>query len=173
MKELISQREIEARVRELAQEISKDLQNKEVAVVGVLKGAFVFMSDLVRQLDLPVHCDFVRVSSYKGDQTSGSVHLDLDLSQSIKDKHVLLVEDLIDTGTTLSFLLDHLSTKEPASIQVCALLYKDVNPKIRDSVDYVGFNIGNEFVIGYGMDFNGLYRSLPYIAVLPPSANYP
>ncbi len=167
MKELISQQEIQARVEALAREISQDLQNKPTVIIGVLKGAFVFMSDLVRQLDLPVHCDFMRVSSYRGTESTGQVQLDLDLSQSIQDKHVLLVEDLIDTGTTLEFLLEHLGSKRPASIRVCALLYKDVNPRIRQSIDYVGFTIGDEFVIGYGMDFDGLYRSLPYIAALP------
>jgi hypoxanthine phosphoribosyltransferase len=163
---LLSTDEIQARVAALGKQITEDYQDKDLVVVGVLKGAFVFMSDLIRNIDVPLTCDFLRVSSYKGGSSTGIVRLDLDLSQSITDKDVLLVEDIVDTGQTLRYLLDHLQAKQPASLKVCALLYNAINPKIRDDLDYIGFTIPDCYVVGYGLDINGMYRSLPYVAKL-------
>jgi hypoxanthine phosphoribosyltransferase len=156
-------------VDDLAATINRDYASRgELVVVGVLKGAFVFMSDLVRRLDLPISCDFIRVSSY-GDQqvTSGVVKLELDLSQPVNGKHVLLVEDIVDTGLTLRYLRDSLHTRRPASVRTCALLHKrEVSPDME--LDYLGFTIPSEFVVGYGLDMAGRYRNLPFIGVVPP-----
>jgi hypoxanthine phosphoribosyltransferase len=166
MKQLFSEQQIQARVKELAEQISKDYKGRSLAVICVLKGAFIFMGDLIRQIDQTVYCDFLQAFSYKGTQSTGEVTLDLDIFQSIEGKHVLLVEDIIDTGKTLSFLIEHLKKKKPASLKVCALVYKQVNPEMRSLIDYLGFTAGNEFIVGYGIDYEGMYRSLPYIAVL-------
>jgi len=162
---LIPEGEIRLKVEALAQEIRKDFQGKETAVVGVLKGAFVFMADLVRKLELPHTCEFLRVSSYKNNKSTGSVKVEFDLSESIEGKHVLLVEDIIDTGRTIRFLIDHLKSKKPASVKVCTLLYKEIDPTVKKLIDYIGFEIPNEYAVGYGMDDAGLYRSLPYIGI--------
>lgn len=163
---LFTSEQIQARIAELAVDIQKEYgAKKELTVVGVLKGAFMFMSDLVRHLKMPVRCDFLRVSTYDNDVDTGSVRMDFDLTQPITDSDVLLVEDIVDTGKTLKFLLAHLATKKPRSLKVASLLYKDVG-KARDLINYVGFTVPNKYVIGYGLDSKGLYRSLPYIGVV-------
>ncbi len=162
---LIPEDEIRRRVASLAQEIRKDLKGKETAVVAVLKGAFIFAADLVRSLDFPLTCEFLRVTSYKNNKSTGSVKIEFDLSESIEGKHVLLVEDIIDTGRTIRFLVNHLQSKKPAAIKVCTLLYKEVDPTVRKLIDYIGFEIPNEYVVGYGMDDAGLHRSLPFIGI--------
>lgn len=164
MEKLISEQQIQQRVIELATQITKDYQGKPLVVVGVLKGAFVFMSDLVRHIDLPIECDFIRVASYRQGQNSGRIVLSLDLSHPIKDKHVLLVEDIVDSGTTLRFLLDHLKAKQPASVRVCSMTCKKKNSEIRKAIDYLGFEIPDVWAVGYGMDLDGQHRALPYIA---------
>ena len=162
---LITSEDIQRRIREIASEIKQDHgSKKELVVVGVLKGAFMFMSDLVRHLAMPVRCDFLRVSSYDHDKNTGVVRMDFDLTQPITDCDVLLVEDIVDTGNTLRYLLEHLQAKKPRKLKVASLLYKDVG-KARDLINYVGFTVPNKYVIGYGLDSEGLYRSLPYIGV--------
>jgi len=162
---LISEKDIQERLLALADDLIEVYQGKPLVVVGVLKGSFVFMSDLIRNLKgIDLTCEFLRVSSYKNDKSTGVVRVDFDVTQSIEGKDVLLVEDIVDTGNTLKFLLEHLRAKKPASLKVCSLLYKEVNPEIRQYIDYCGFEVPQKYVVGYGMDSEGLYRSLPYIA---------
>ncbi|RME03988.1 MAG: hypoxanthine phosphoribosyltransferase [Planctomycetota bacterium] len=168
---LISQEEIQQKVQELGQKITQDYQGKELDVVGVLKGCFLFMADLIRHIQLPLTCDFIRVSSY-GDQkvSSGVVRFDFDVTQPITNKHVLLVEDIIDTGLTINYLLQNFQTRNPASLKVCSLLHKPENTRKKVQIDYLGFTIPNKFVIGYGLDFAGKYRNLPYVGILEEDA---
>ncbi|MBI2092139.1 MAG: hypoxanthine phosphoribosyltransferase [Deltaproteobacteria bacterium] len=162
---LISADEIQGRIAELGKEIERDYGTKgEIVVVGVLKGAFMFMSDLVRHLNMPLRCDFLRVSSYDHDKNTGQVRMEFDLTQPIVGSDVLLVEDIVDSGNTLRYLLEHLHAKKPKSLKVASLLYKDTG-KARKLVDYVCFNVPNKYVIGYGLDSEGLYRSLPFVGV--------
>jgi hypoxanthine phosphoribosyltransferase len=160
---LFSEEQIETRIAALAAEIEKGFPAGEMVVVGVLKGAFLFMADLVRHIARPLSCDFIRVSSYDHDRSTGVVRMEFDMTQPIKDKHVLLVEDIVDSGRTLRALLAHLHTKEPASLKVASLLFKEMGTDSRKLVDYVGFDVPHRYVIGYGLDSNGLYRSLPYV----------
>jgi hypoxanthine phosphoribosyltransferase len=163
---LIATEEIQKRIGELAKEIERDFSgNGEVTVIGVLKGSFIFMADLVRHFKIPIHCDFLRVSSYSHDVPTGSVRMEFDLTQPIAGQHILLVEDIVDSGRTLKYLLAHLKSKNPKSLKVASLLYKDIG-KARDLIDYVGFTVPNEYVIGYGLDTEGLCRNLPYIGVV-------
>ena len=149
----------------MAQEISSELREKDPVVICVLKGAFVFVSDLIRKLDLPVTTEFIRVSSYGNNVvTSGEVKLELDLANSVANRHIVLVEDIVDTGLTLQYLRANLQARSPASIRVCALLHKPDNNVKLSTIDYVGFNIPSKFVVGYGLDYQGYYRNLPYIA---------
>ena len=168
-KPIITADQIRHRVGELAEEISRDFQGRELTVIGVLKGAFVFMSDLVRQVRSPLRCDFLRVESYDNQGKSGTVRLEFDLTQPIEGQDVLLVEDILDTGKTLRFILDHLAAKKPKSLNVCCLLDKGLVPDLRKQVRYVGFKIEPAYVVGYGLDLAGLYRELPYIGCMDPS----
>lgn len=164
---LISEEEIAARVRNLAGEISRDYAGREPLLVGVLKGAVVFLSDLMRAASIPLTCDFMAVSSYgAGSASSGVVKITSDLSVSIEGRHVVLVEDIIDTGRTVNYLKRNLQTRHPADLKICALLDKVERREVEVGLGYVGFTIPNEFVVGYGLDYRGLYRNLPYIAVL-------
>lgn len=164
---LISQEEIAARVRELAEAISRDYAGREPLLIAVLKGAVVFLADLMRASTIPLSCDFMAVSSYgAGSRPSGVVKITSDLSVSIENRHVLLVEDIIDTGRTVSYLKRNLQTRHPADLKICALLDKMERREADVALDYVGFTIPNQFVVGYGLDYAGLYRNLPYIAVL-------
>lgn len=164
---LIPERTLRQRVRELGRRISRDYRGKELVLVGVLKGCFVFMSDLGRAIELPVTFDFLRVSSYgSGTETSGTVRIEFDVTQPIRGKHVLLVEDIIDTGLTARSVLATLRSKRPASLRLCTLLHKPDRARVKIPIDYLGFTIPNEFVIGYGLDYAGRYRNLPYVAVL-------
>lgn len=160
---LFTKEQIEKRIEELAREIDKDFKKGEMVVVGVLKGAFLFMADLVRHIKRELACDFIRVSSYDKDRSTGLVRFEFDLTQPVDRKHVLLVEDIVDTGTTLRHLRKHLEDKNPASLKVASLLFKDMGTDSRKLIDYVGFEVPKRYVIGYGLDSNGLYRSLPYI----------
>ncbi|OUU20675.1 MAG: hypoxanthine phosphoribosyltransferase [Planctomycetia bacterium TMED53] len=162
---LHEEQDIRQRIAELSKEIREQLGDKDPIVVCVLKGAFVFVADLVRQLDFPFTVDFLRASSY-GDSvvTSGEVKLDLDLQQSISNRHVLLVEDIVDTGLTLKYLQSNLESRNPASIKICTLLHKPLNNVKLTHIDFCGFEIPNDFVVGYGLDWQGYYRNLPYIA---------
>lgn len=137
-----------------------------VTVVGILKGCFVFFADLVRALDLPVRTEFIGISSYGDDtKSSGVVQITADLTHSIEGEHVLLVEDIIDTGLTMRYLLDNFATRKPKSLEVCTLLHKPSNQKIEVPIDYIGFTIPDKFVIGYGLDYANIYRNLPFIGV--------
>ncbi len=166
MKILISEEQLQDRVRELGCQISRDYKGKELVIVGVLKGAFVFMADLMRAIDVPVRCEFIRVSSYQNDQSSGDVQINFDLTESIEGQDVLLLEDMVDTGRTLRFLIDHLKEKGAASVKIGTILYKEIDSELRPMIDYLGFTIPNDYVVGYGMDSEGRWRSLPHIATL-------
>ncbi len=164
---LISKEEIDAKVRELATVISRDYAGKEIRVIAVLKGAVLFLSDLVRHITVPVSFDFMAVSSYGAATTSsGVVRILKDLDQSITGKHVLVVEDIVDTGLTLNYLREYLMARNPASLRVCALLDKPERRKVPVTVDYTGFSIPNKFVVGYGLDYQERYRNLPAVHVL-------
>ena len=164
---LITQEEIAGRVRELGRALSRDYAGKDPLLVGVLKGAGVFLADLMRAVDIPLAADFIAVSSYGGStRTSGAVKITADLSMSIEDRHVVIVEDIIDSGRTIRYLKRNFQTRHPASLRVMALLDKVEGREVDVELDYVGFTIPNEFVVGYGLDYNGLYRNLPCVAAL-------
>ena len=163
---LISEEEIQAKLEEMGRAITRDYQGKDLLVVGVLKGAFMVMADLARHIDLPVEFDFMAVSSYGAStQSSGVVRILKDLDQEIAGKDILIVEDIIDSGLTLSYLIKSLNVRKPASIAIAALLWKEGIQRVPIEVKYPGFSIGPEFVIGYGLDYAGKYRNLPYIGV--------
>jgi len=164
---LISREAIEKRVHEIADAVSRDYQGRELVVIGVLKGAFIFMADLVRALQVPCVIDFVRLASYgSGSQTAGKVVLTKDLETSIRDKDILIVEDIVDTGLTLSHLVNWLKERNPRSLRVCALLDKRARRKVPFEADYVGFAIEDRFVVGYGLDFDERSRFLPDVCTL-------
>ncbi|HLU53190.1 MAG TPA: hypoxanthine phosphoribosyltransferase [Acidimicrobiia bacterium] len=164
---LITAEEIAAALERMGREISDDYRGKELLVVGVLKGAFMVMADLARQIDIPVEFDFMAVSSYGAStQTSGVVRILKDLDEEIEGRHVLIVEDIIDSGLTLNYLLKSLRVRKPESLEVAALLVKQGIQRVELDVRYVGFEIGPEFVVGYGLDYAGKYRNLPYVGVL-------
>ena len=166
---LFTASEIERRVNELGAEISRDYAGKEPVFVGVLKGVTCFMADLMRHTALPLSIDFMTISSYEGDRT-GAVRIIQDLSESIADRDVLIVEDIIDTGMTLNHLMKQLEAREPRSLRVCTLLDKRVRRLVDVRLDYVGFEVPDEFVVGYGLDYRQRFRNLPFIATLRPEA---
>ncbi len=163
-KPLYNESDIKTRIKELGAKITKDFQGEEIVVVAVLKGAFMFVADLVREIKVPVVVDFIGCASYSGTKTTGTVKITQDLSIDITDKHVLLVEDIVDTGRTLDYLLRILSERGPRSLRLCALLNKPGAREVPVSVDYHGFSISNEFVIGYGLDLDQRFRELSFIA---------
>jgi hypoxanthine phosphoribosyltransferase len=164
---LVSAERIAARVRELGAQIAKDYAGGDLVLVCVLKGSFVFASDLARAIDLPLRIDFLGVRSYgEGTASSGVVQITQDLSHPIEHAHVLLVEDIVDTGLTVAHLRDLLRTRSPASVKVCALLHKPARARVEIAPDYLGFTIEDRFVVGYGLDFAERYRNLPYIGVI-------
>ena len=166
---LIDEERLQERIRELGREISADYAGRELLLVGVLKGAVFFMADLMRSLTVPCEIDFMAISSYGAStDSSGVVRILKDLDINIEGRHVLVVEDIIDSGLTLSYLLRNLESREPASLEICALLTKPDRREIDVPVRYVGFEIPNKFVIGYGLDFAERYRNLPYVGVLHP-----
>ncbi|MCB1309095.1 MAG: hypoxanthine phosphoribosyltransferase [Leptospiraceae bacterium] len=164
---LISRSQIETRVTEIGREITDHFAGKELTVIGLLKGCFIFMADLVRAIHLPVHIDFMEISSY-GDaqQSSGIIKIVKDLRHSIEDRHVLLVEDIVDTGLTLNHVMELLETRRPASLHIAALLVKEVKQELRYPVEFRGFDIEDHFVVGYGLDYRGYYRNLNYVAIV-------
>lgn len=165
-KVLISQEEIAQRIVSLGQEISHYYRDQSIIAIGVLKGSFVFLADLVRSISSEIHIDFVGISSYSGFQSTQEIKLTRDLSLNIEGKNVLVVEDIIDTGLTISYLQKYLIDKKGAlDVKTAAFLSKPLARKVECSVDWVGFEIGNEFVIGYGLDYNERYRELPHIAL--------
>ncbi|GIH23745.1 hypoxanthine phosphoribosyltransferase [Acrocarpospora phusangensis] len=166
---LISEDELQAKIKELAGQIDADYAGKDLLIVGVLKGAVMIMADLARALHVPVQMDWMAVSSYgAGTKSSGVVRVLKDLDTDIANRHVLVVEDIIDSGLTLSWLLNNLQSRNPASAEICALLRKPDAVKVPIDVKYVGFDIPNEFVIGYGLDYAERYRNLPFIGTLAP-----
>ncbi len=166
---LLEQEAIKEKVKELAARISEDYKGKDPLLVGILRGAVVFLADLAREISIPVAFDFMAVSSYgTATKTSGVVRILKDLDEDIKDRHVLLIEDIIDSGLTLNYLLKNLSSRKPASLEVCALLQKDLKQKVSFNVRYEGFLIPDEFVVGYGLDYAEKYRNLPFIGTLKP-----
>lgn len=164
---LVSAEEIDAKLAEIGATISRDYEGKDLLLVGILKGAFVVMADLARHITIPVEFDFMAVSSYgSATKSSGVVRILKDLDQEIADRHVLIVEDIVDTGLTLHYLLKNLSVRKPASLSLAALLIKDGVERPPLEVRYEGFHIPPDFVIGYGLDYEGKYRNLPYVAVV-------
>lgn len=170
-KPLFSESEIQAKVKELGAAISRDYEGKDLLVIPILKGAFMFAADLVRHIRVPLSIDFVLASSYmkmsiSGPMdSSGEVKLHYDAHGDVRGRHILLVEDIVDTGTTLNFLLEHFRSKEPGSIKICGLLNKQERRIVDVPVDYSGFDIPNEFVVGYGLDYDDQFRNLPYISI--------
>lgn len=168
---LIDTAALATRVRELGEQISADYAGKEILMVGVLRGAVIFMADLARAIDVPVAIDFMAVSSYgASSKSSGVVRILKDLDESVENKHLLIVEDIIDTGLTLKYLLENLESRKPASIKLCTLLNKPSRRKAEVKIDYNGFDIPDYFVVGYGLDYAEKYRNLPFIGVLRPEA---
>lgn len=168
---LIDGDRIQEKVRELAAEITEDYHDKDLVLVGVLRGALVFMVDLARAIQLPLAMDFMAVSSYGAStESSGVVRITKDLDLSVEGKHVLIVEDIIDSGLTLAYILEGLRARNPASLRICALLDKHERRKVDLNLDYVGFVIPDEFVVGYGLDYGQLYRNMSCVAVLKPEA---
>ena len=167
---LFSEEELHRRVAEIAAEIDRDYAGREPLLVSVLRGSFVFMADLVRQIHLPCTVDFMAVSSYGGGtSSSGQVQITKDLSSDITGKNIIVVEDILDSGNTLSYLLKVLEQRSPASIRLCTLLDKPERRAKPITADYVGFSIPDAFVVGYGLDYDEKYRNLPYIGILKPS----
>ena len=169
LKVLLSEEEIQAKVRELGKQISEDYAGKDVVFIGVLKGCFVFMADLLRNVTLSCSMDFMAVSSYgSGTSTTGAVKINKDLSHDIQGKHVVIVEDILDSGVTLNYLKSYLENRKPASIRIATLLDKPARRKADIHADYFGFDVPDAFVVGYGLDYAERYRNLPYIGVLKP-----
>jgi hypoxanthine phosphoribosyltransferase len=168
-KVLITSEEIQGRVAELGLELGRDYQGKSPLFIGVLRGAIMFVADLIRIAPLPLQVDFMAVASYGSSTTSsGVVRILKDLDEDIRDRHVIVVEDVLDTGLTLNYLLKNLKTRQPASLEVCALLVKKNKQQVRVRPKYTGFDIPDEFVVGYGLDYNERYRNLPFVGTLKP-----
>ena len=169
---LLSEETIRRRVEEMGKLLTEEYAGKDPVVVGVLKGVVVFYADMVRQIKVPCQMDFMWLSSYSGTNSTGELIVRRDVSVDIKDRHVLILEDIYDTGTSLDFTYRHLMSKGPASLKICTLLDKPERrkPGITLKPDYVGFTIPNEFVVGYGLDYNEHFRNLPYVGILKPEA---
>ena len=168
---LLTETQLAERIAELGARITADYAGQDLTLVGILKGSVPFMSDLMRAIEVPVQIDFLECSSYEGGmQSSGVVRLVKDLSHNIRDKHVLIVEDIVDTGRTLRYLLENFAARGPASTKICTLLDKPEGrvPGVEVDVDYVGFTIPNHFVVGYGLDLAGYFRNLPYVGIYSP-----
>ena len=165
---LISEEEIQKKVAEMGKKISQDFRDKDPMFVGVLKGCFIFMADLMRYVDIRCSMDFMAVSSYSGTSSTGAVKINKDLSEDIEGRHVIIVEDILDSGVTLSYLKQYLMVRKPASISIATLMDKPARRKADVYADYSCFEIPDAFVVGYGLDYNERYRNLPYIGVLKP-----
>ncbi len=166
VKVLLSEEVLRARVAALGAEITRDYAGRPLKLVGVLKGSFMFMADLARAIDLPCKMDFIGTTSYQGTKTTGVVRITSDLSRPIDGEHILLVEDIVDTGLTMRYLLDNLATRKPASVKICALLEKPARAQVVIPIDYKGFSIPDEFVVGFGLDWDGRFRNLPFLGVV-------
>ena len=169
---LLTEEQIKARIKELGAILSEEYAGKDPVVVGVLKGVVVFYADMIRELTVPCQMDFMWVSSYAGTNSTGVMKVKHELSSNVEGRHVLILEDIFDTGNSLDFTYKYLQSKNPASIKVCTLLDKPErrNPAVTLVPEYVGFTIPNAFVVGYGLDYNEHYRNLPYVGILKPEA---
>ena len=169
---LLSEEQIKARIRELCEELNREYADKNPLVVGVLKGVVIFYADMIREFKFPCQLDFMWISSYSGTTSTGKMQVKKDLSADITGRHVLILEDIFDTGHSLDFTYKHLLSKNPASLKICTLLDKPSrrDPAVTLEADYTGFVIPNKFVVGYGLDFNEHYRNIPYVGVLKPEA---
>lgn len=167
---LISEEQLQARIRQMALQISEEYAGKDPIFIGVLKGVVMFFGDFVKRVTTPCQIDFMWISSYHGTDSTGSMVVKRDVSENIKGRHVVILEDIFDTGSSLDFTYKHLLAKEPASLKVCTLLDKPErrNPAVTLQPDYTGFVIPNAFVVGYGLDFNEHYRNLPFVGILKP-----
>ncbi|MBN1384451.1 MAG: hypoxanthine phosphoribosyltransferase [Elusimicrobia bacterium] len=163
---IFSEEQIQKKVRELAGKISNDYRNKQLTIVSVLKGGIPFLSDLLKHIDIPLSIDFIAAASYKNTESSGIVRFIMDLREPAENKNLLIVEDIVDTGRTLDYICKNLKTRKPKSLKICALLDKSSRRIKNIKIDYFGFEIPDKFVVGYGMDYNELYRNLPYIGIL-------
>ena len=172
IREMISAEKIRARVGELGRQIARDYKDdgEDLVLVGVLKGSIVFLADLCREIDLPCHLDIIGIASY-GDETksSGVVQITSDLTRPIEGKHVIIVEDIVDTGLTMSYLLENFRTRQPRSVRLCSLLHKPDRTVAKVPIDYLGFTIPDQFVVGYGLDYAQKFRNLPFIGVVEPA----
>ena len=167
---LFSEEDVKAKVCELGQKITADFKGRSPIFIGILKGSFIFMADLVRAVDLDCNLEFMAVSSYgSGTTTTGAVKITQDISSSIEGRDVIIVEDILDSGVTLSYLKKYMASMKPASISICTLLDKPARRRADIHADYVGFEVPDEFIVGYGLDYAQRYRNLPYIGVLKPS----
>ncbi len=166
IKVLISNNKIKNKVKKIAQQINKDFKNKKLVVVSVLTGSVVFCSDIIRNLNVDFELDFIRVASYKGKKSSGKIKFLCDVVEDIKGKDILLVEDICDSGRTLSYVKDLFIKRKANSVKICTFINKKVEKFKNIKIDYFGFEIDNEFIVGYGLDYNGKYRGLPYIGVI-------
>ena len=167
---LLTAEQIQAKVRELGEILTEEYKDKNPVIIGVLKGVVVFYSDMIRHIKTPCELDFMWISSYAGTKSTGNMQVKRDVTVDIKDRHVLILEDIFDTGTSLDYTYRHLMFKQPASLKICTLLDKPERRRegITLKADYTGFTIPNEFVVGYGLDYNEHYRNLPYIGILKP-----
>lgn len=162
-KVLIGREQLSARIKELAGMINKDFANEDIVLVCILKGSFMFLADLAREIDLPVKIEFMSVSSYEGKTSSGQVRINYDIGRDVEGENIIIVEDIVDTGLTIDYLVKYFSVRKPKTVKICSLLSKPESYKLEHKIDYVGFEISNEFVIGYGLDLDGRYRELPEI----------
>ena len=167
---LLSEQQIQARIQELGEVLTKEYADKNPVIVGVLKGVVVFYADMIRHIQVPCQLDFMWLSSYAGTDSTGKMLVRQDVSADIEGRHVLILEDIFDTGNSLEFTVNHLKKQNPASIKICTLLDKPERrrPGVTLKADYVGFTIPNAFVVGYGLDYNEKYRNLPYVGILKP-----
>ena len=167
---LLTEAQIQARIDELGKILTEEYKDKNPVIVGVLKGVVVFYADMIRKINVPCEMDFMWISSYSGTSSTGNMQVKRDVTVDIKDRHVLILEDIFDTGNSLDYTYRHLMFKQPASLKICTLLDKPERrrPGITLQADYTGFTIPNEFVVGYGLDYNERYRNLPYIGILKP-----
>jgi len=164
-KPLLNTGQIQTKVKELAKRISRDYSDKELLAVGILKGAFMFFSDIVRAIEVPLVLDFVVASSYIKTSTTGQVKIYYDIREDMSDKHVLLIDDIVDTGITLNHIRERVLAKCPKSVKICTFLDKRERREVDIPIDYVGFEIPNEYVVGYGLDYDNKFRNLPYISI--------
>lgn len=167
---LLTEEQIQSKIKELGQILTEEYKDKNPVIVGVLKGVVVFYADMIRHINTPCQMDFMWISSYRGTSSTGKMLVRQDISADIKGRHVLILEDIFDTGNSLEFTVNHLKSKEPASIKICTFLDKPEGrrPGVTLKADYVGYTIPNKFVVGYGLDYNEHYRNLPYVGILKP-----